>query len=408
MIADCCSRDFSLSDADFLTQMNMAFPVQPSWQLVLPPNKSRVRHELQLIRNSVRDGINRGRQQSNDSTWLLWEQFCVDLHCDPELQNLSDPIPLLQLFAHRYRVGSVAPSGSPVRSRTVEGALRAVGQAFSTLRCPDPRLLPNGKLDYRLSRQLSAYAKQDPPPSRVKPIPLPVIGYAADMCQLANMPYSSAISDMLLLGFFFLLRPGEYAYTQNPDACPFHICDIHLLVTDKRLHPYTTPEAELNNVNFVTLEFTNQKNGVRGEMIGLGHSGHPIWCPVQAILSRIRHFRIHQAPMTTPLYKYFDACWRAIDTNALTNQLRLTIRTIGHHYGLTPQDITVRSLRASGAMALLCARVDTDTIRLLGGWKSDEMLRYLHVQSYTIVAPLAAQMLHRGSYSLIPNQHIMG
>jgi hypothetical protein len=228
------------------------------------------------------------------------------------------------------------------------------------------------------------------------------------MCRLANTPYSSAIADMLLLGFFFLLRPGEYAYTQNPDACPFRICDVHLLVTDKRLHPYTTPEAELNNVNFVTLEFTNQKNGVRGEMIGLGRSGHPTWCPVQAILSRIRHFRSHQAPITTPLYKYFDANWRPIDTTALTNQLRLTIRTIGHHYGLTPQDITVRSLRASGAMALLCARVDTDTIRLLGRWRSDEMLRYLHIQSYTIVAPLAAQMLQRGSYSLIPNQHIRG
>ena len=57
----------------------------------------------------------------------------------------------------------MAPSGAPVRARIVEGALRAVGQAFSALEQPDPRLLPSGKLDLRLSRQLTAYKKEDPP-----------------------------------------------------------------------------------------------------------------------------------------------------------------------------------------------------------------------------------------------------
>jgi hypothetical protein len=54
-------------------------------------------------------------------------------------------------------------------------------------------------------------------------------------------------------------------------------------------------------------------------------------------------------------------------------------------------------------MALLCARVDTDTIRLLDRWRSDEMLRYLHVQAIPLVAPLANQMLRQGSYTLLPN-----
>jgi hypothetical protein len=187
--------------------------------------------------------------------------------------GIDDPIPLLQLFAQRYRHGIIAPSGSAVRSRTVEGALRAVGQAFSTLGCPDPRLTVGGKLDLRLSRQLSAYKKQDPPPHWVKPIPLPVIGYAADMCRLAHTPYAIALADMLLLRFYFLLRPGEYARTSNPDASPFRICDVHLMINGRRLHPYHADDAELSRVNFVGLEITNQKNGVRGEIVGLGKSG---------------------------------------------------------------------------------------------------------------------------------------
>jgi hypothetical protein len=169
----------------------------------------------------------------------------------------------------------------------VEQALRAVGQAFATLGCPDARLSVSGKLDFRLSHQLSAYSKEDPPPTKVKHIPLPVIGYAADMCHFTNTAYSHAIADMLLLGFYFLLRPGEYAFKSNLDASPFRLCDVHLLINTRRLDVLAAPEHELHQANFVALEFTNQKNGVRGELVGLGHSGHPSWCPVQAILSRI-------------------------------------------------------------------------------------------------------------------------
>jgi len=357
---------------------------------------------------TVRRGITTSRQLSNDNTWAIWTDFCVQLNCNPELADLDNPIPLLQLFAHRYRVGTLAPSGSPVRSRTVEGALRAVGQAFTTLGSPDPRLNISGRLDFRLSRQLSANSKADPPPTRVKPIPIPIIGHAADWCRRANTAFSITMADMLLLGFFFLLRPGEYAYTQSPDACPFRLCVVHLLVHDRHLHPYPATEAELQAVNYVTLEFTNQKNGVRGEMIGLGKSGHSSWCPVLATLSRVRHLCSYNAPLSTPLYSYFDSSWKRIDTTAMTTQLRTTVTALGPRYGLQPHEISVRSLRASGAMALLCARVDTDTIHLLGRWRSDKMLRYLHVQAYTLVAPLASQMVHRGSYTLIPTSNLRG
>jgi len=86
------------------------------------------------------------------------------------LDALDDPIPILQVFAHRYRVGDLSPSRAQVRGRTVGDAVRAVGQTMAQLEYPDPRLLPSGKLEFRLSRQLAAYNKIDPPPTRVKPI----------------------------------------------------------------------------------------------------------------------------------------------------------------------------------------------------------------------------------------------
>jgi len=57
-------------------------------------------------------------------------------------------------------------------------------------------------------------------------------------------------------------------------------------------------------------------------------------------------------------------------------------------------------------MALLCANVDPDKIQLLGQWRSDEMLCYVHVQALPIVAPLASLMVQHGYFTLLPNNNI--
>jgi hypothetical protein len=270
----------------------------------------------------------------------------------------------------------------------------------------DPRLLPSGKLHFRLNRQLASYNKQDPPPSRVKPIPIQVLRQACHTLRLANHPRSHTIADMLTLGFFFLLRPGEYAHSDNPDSAPFRLQDVHLCLHNSRLNHLDGPVEYLRLATFVCLEFTTQKNGVRGELIGLGPSGHPAFCPVQAIINRVIHLRQHNAQPTTPLYTFYNASWFQISTSTLTAELRIAVQALGQAVGLVPSEVSIRSLRASGAMAMLCAKIDPDRIRLLGRWRSDEMLRYLHVQAYPLVADLAPAMLSHGSFHLLPNIHL--
>ena len=57
---------------------------------------------------------------------------------------------------------------------------------------------------------------------------------------------------------------------------------------------------------------------------------------------------------------------------------------------------------AGGSMALLMARVDMDTIRLVGRWRSDVMLRYLHMTANTFTEGLASHMVQHEDYALIP------
>jgi hypothetical protein len=155
------------------------------------------------------------------------------------------------------------------------------------------------------------------------------------------------------------------------------------------------------------LTFTTQKNGVRGEVVHHGCSGALLACPVRALVRRVLHLRLHTAELTTPLASYFHAGRRLAVTSAdITLSLRTAAIALGPALGFLPGDVSARSLRAGGAMALLCARVDTSIISLLGRWRSDEMMRYLHIQAQPVMQGFARRMLDSGSFQLVPGQAV--
>ena len=59
-------------------------------------------------------------------------------------------------------------------------------------------------------------------------------------------------------------------------------------------------------------------------------------------------------------------------------------------------------------MALLCGNIDSDTIKLVGRWASDAMMRYLHQEAQPIMKRLAVTMLARGDYSFLPTNLAAG
>jgi hypothetical protein len=96
---------------------------------------------------------------------------------------------------------------------------------------------------------------------------------------VANSSKAKAISDMLLLGFYFMLRPGEYAQTKSNDTSPFRFKHVHLFAGRRRLNHFTTPLYQLFAATSVALEFDRQKNGVRGEVITLSRSAIALFVP---------------------------------------------------------------------------------------------------------------------------------
>ena len=260
-------------------------------------------------------------------------------------------------------------------------------------------------VDFRLSSLLQAYKKADAPPTRVKPLPLPVFAQVWALAQAEASPRATAASACLIIGFFFLLRPGEYLGNPNrPNAHMFRLRDVQLWIGARALDTLQGPEADLLAATFVTLTFTTQKNGVTNERIGHGRSGHPSLCPVRAVVALVLALRAQGATADTTLNAVRLSAttpFRYIVPSDITSRIRAALH-LHPDPAFTPADVSVRSTRAGGAMALLCAGVDSDRLRLISRWRSDEMFRYLHVQAQPIMNGLAAAMLRGGDFRLTP------
>ena len=122
-------------------------------------------------------------------------------------------------------------------------------------------------------------------------------------------------------------------------------------------------------------------------------------------MSRILALRSLHAPPDTPLNAFNPFMpgtpLRYIQPTHLTCRLR-TALALHPNPAYTAADVSARSTRAGGAMALLCAGIDSDRILLLGRWRSDEMYRYLFVQVQPLMTGLSAAMLGGGSFRFDP------
>ena len=94
------------------------------------------------------------------------------------------------------------------------------------------------------------------------------------MAAASNAQELQAVTDMIIIAFFFLLRPGYYTCKKS-DRLPFRLPDVTFSVgcTVFGTSTATATNNEFAAAIFVTLVFTTQKNGVLGEKIGHGGTG---------------------------------------------------------------------------------------------------------------------------------------
>ena len=148
--------------------------------------------------------------------WDRWKVYCAAFGIDPLLKAFADPVPFMSTFVVQYRLSTVAARGKPVRARQAEDAIRLVGETMELMGVGDKRYVPlrpgapqKLRIDPRLSRLWKHWKLADPPPSRVKPIPMRVLHKAQALADAKNTVAALATARMMWANVFFLCRPGE-------------------------------------------------------------------------------------------------------------------------------------------------------------------------------------------------------
>ena len=368
--------------------------------------------DLGTANQTARTGISAKRAADKDRHWAQWEIFIATLPgVDPYL-NSVDPrhqLSFLKVFATRVRRGTLTPSHQPVHAKRVSDYVRTVAKEIrlGSHRRLDPRLDAHNLQEEDLVNLTKAYHKQDPPPDKVKPIPITLVHHACvALCATAlATPVTRTVANLLVIGFFYLLRPGEYTYDARNNH-PFRLQDVTFDTPHGLLNAAIAPTAQLRTAFRVLLNFTDQKNGERDQAVTQGDTPDPILSPLKAVIRQVLHLRQNNAPPETPLYTAFhNGCAHRISAKHLTTALRSSCKTLGPTLGISSRDISVRALRSGGCMALLRAGIDPLHARLMGRWKSWAMIEYLH-NSGLDTTSYAGKMLVSGAFTIPQHQKL--
>lgn len=323
------------------------------------------------------------------------------------IQNAEDRLCYLLVFGMRYR--ETGQTGKPVRADAVEAALLSVGQGITHLGASDPRksYIGTDRNHPLLASFIKGLRDEDDPTSRTYPVNTTIILALLDALDTEDPKWGQTnrhVINLCVMAFFWLLRPAEYTNSlEDGRSQAFRFMDLHFHINGKI---YSAPTAPLNDetilqISHTTLEFSDQKNCVRGEKVGHAATDDPFFCPCKAAGRLALHLQKHNAAPETPLHHHVgaDGQWYDVPPRFITNALRHAALQVQDDTGIDPALISARSLRPGGATALLCAGIDSEAIQLLGRWRSDAMLRYLRVQAHTFSSRYAQRMWAAGNYT---------
>ena len=227
----------------------------------------------------------------------------------------------------------------------------------------------------------------------------------------------SYIIDLAIVAFFWLLRPCECLYhsmdPEDGNTVPYELRHVQLTIGGHVYSALAAPLHDSTSIDIITavaLQLDDQKNGVKGEIIGHAATNDPILCPAK-VLGRIalRHQQYQQAQHddNAPRRKLCEhqspeGVWYSVANRHVTKALRKAAIRVQKQTGIPPELISARSMHPGGATALLCDGVDSDAIKLVGRWKSDSILLYLRPQVLVVNGHFSQKMLDNGDCAFAP------
>jgi hypothetical protein len=317
-------------------------------------------------------------------------------------------------FAACTRTGAFG-KGRQVQVGSVTSAVRYVAQTFELAGYRDPRR-PDRTHDLNLAftRLYSAYRNEDPAPQPMIALPVKLFANIAATEGVSDSPMEQAISDLVTVAFFFLLRVGEYtcpSTTKVTRTRQFRLKDVSFWARNaagrRRRLPFNAPLAALLAADAVTLILSNQKNGLRDAV--LHHDTvEGALCPVKAMARRFASARAASGGRQKALICQFGPGKHIVARHIGQVLQRAAIRTTIWMEGFALHRIGSHSIRASGAMQLFLNNVSKAKIKKIGRWKSATWLSYIHSQISAVSEGLSRKMVRPVVYYNIATRTAAG
>jgi hypothetical protein len=351
---------------------------------------------------------------NNETRRKFWKDWCgyvKPFNTSPYLDDKrADTLLILVGFAERVRRGNYG-RGKTVGVQQVTVALRAIGKTCELAGKPNPVYRAEQKYLLPIERQVECYRREDPPPVPELAVPVAVPNWLCKQGMKSGASRKNqAVGLQVIIGFYFLLRVGEYTNTrrnQSPTGTrtkQFSVGDVGFWKNGNVL-PRRSNLATLLTADEATMIISNQKNGIRGDQLHHEANGTE-FCPVKALAHRIHHILSNGGTEESVLSTYFEddgeiAFLRGDDI--VKGVRRAVIALDLPKAGIKAEQVGSHSLRAGGAMAMKLNGSDRDTIRKFGRWNSDTFLMYIHNQIAHLSAGVSKLMAR-----FVPFRNISG
>jgi hypothetical protein len=330
-----------------------------------------------------------------DHYWRAWTAHCrlypKDRGSGPTASERTDQ---LLTFAVAVREGQYG-IGDQVKVQSVERALWHVAQRLVLDRHPDPQRASPGQhsLDLPIAWLIKKIRDEDPPPQPKLAIPISTITGLSKNYRMT--PHLEAVTDLVIIAFFYLLRVGEYTTphcARTKRTIPLWDCDIRLWYRGKII-PHLAGLQALLQADSATISMAHTKNGTKGAVVHHDAIGGTI-CPVAALARHVAN--IQQANSITcqlnAVYSASGQCSQVSDHDigiavrwGATCDCLLT-------QGYTLNQILLHSLRVGGAMVMKLSGASDSTIMRVRRWSLLTYLTYIHSQIGALTAGLSKLM----------------
>mmetsp|Transcript_88827 Transcript_88827/g.173807 ORF Transcript_88827/g.173807 Transcript_88827/m.173807 type:complete len:355 (+) Transcript_88827:2886-3950(+) len=294
-------------------------------------------------------------------------------------------------------------------SATIRDAISSVASTFRKCGRSSPFHLQNGVHDTgsihpRIRLMIRGYERNDPPPRRQKAVTpaflLDLVNYARGFSEWAKHT-----ADLIVGGYFFAMRACEFCRTEKPGRTRrVTLGDIVFRDKDSRVVAHGDPELD-EKALFVTICFTDQKNGTKMERRSHRKTGQETLCPVKSwarVVQRVRsQFRTREDD-SIPVCAYREG--QSAKEIRSSQVLQLIRESCEFHdgenrYGIKASELGTRSIRSGAAMALaLQGNTSDQKIMMLGRWKSTAFLHYIRPQVLEWAGDTAHQMSKTKSF----------